>query len=215
MNTLVRITPENLKTAKKNRDSLNNFLNIKPKKEWVKTHPITKNRYIPIEIIENNLTSIFQSWNIEVKEVTPIFNSVAVTVRVHYQDPITGEMTYQDGVGASPMQSDRGTALSTQTIKTSAVQMALPSAKTYTIKDAVEHIGVIFGRDLNRQDVQFTPIYKNGLKEQEEKEDKRIKKSIESAKTAQELEQIENQLIDAGMLNNGYQKIINSKKKQI
>lgn len=215
MNTLVRITPENLKTAKKNRDSLNNFLNIKPKKEWVKTHPITKNRYIPIEIIENNLTSIFQSWNIEVKEVTPIFNSVAVTVRVHYQDPITGEMTYQDGVGASPMQSDRGTALSTQTIKTSAVQMALPSAKTYAIKDAVEHIGVIFGRDLNRQDVQFTPIYKNGLKEQEEKEDKRIKKSIESAKTAQELEQIENQLIDAGMLNNGYQKIINSKKKQI
>jgi hypothetical protein len=35
--------------------------------------------------------------------------------------------------------------------------MALPSAKSYAIKDAAEHFGAIFGRDLNRKDIiQFS-----------------------------------------------------------
>jgi hypothetical protein len=45
-------------------------------------------------------------------------------------------------------------------INKSAVEMALPIAKTNAIKDACDHIGKLFGRDLNRKDsIEFTPKY--------------------------------------------------------
>ncbi len=38
--------------------------------------------------------------------------------------------------------------------------MALPSAKSYAIKDAADHLGSLFGRDLNRKDAPaFSPTY--------------------------------------------------------
>jgi hypothetical protein len=56
------------------------------------------------------------------------------------------------------VQTDAGkSAADLGAIKASAVQMALPSAKSYAIKDAAEHFGAIFGRDLNRKDIiQFS-----------------------------------------------------------
>jgi hypothetical protein len=78
---------------------------------------------------------------------------VYATVRLHYLDPITGEWGYHDGTGAMPVQTDKGKSASDlAAIKSSAIQMALPAAVSYAIKDAAEHLGVLFGRDLNRKD---------------------------------------------------------------
>jgi hypothetical protein len=33
-----------------------------------------------------------------------------------------------------------------------AIQLWLPAAKSFAIKDAIEHIGRVFGRDLSRKD---------------------------------------------------------------
>jgi hypothetical protein len=140
----------------KRENDLNILLNHEPKKEWIKIHPmVTGAKYIPIEIVEYLLTSIFIQWNVEVKTVQVIANSVVVTIRLHYRNPMDGKMRFQDGIGASPMQTakDAGATDFSQ-IKSGAVMMAAPAAESYAIKDAAEKLGKLFGKDLNRKDAQ-------------------------------------------------------------
>jgi hypothetical protein len=133
---------------------LNILLNQKPKPEWIKTHPFVKSlKYIPIGRLEYLMTRIFIKWWVEIKTQQLIANSVVLTVRVHYQCPITGEWNCQDGIGAVPLQTDEGAgAIDFNKMKSAAVMIAAPAAKTFAIKDAIEQIGKIFGRDLNRKD---------------------------------------------------------------
>lgn len=159
-----------VQTAFKN-DKLNLLLNQPPHVDWQKKHPTAKvkndkgeevaSRYIPIDKIEFLLTYIFQEWRVEVLREGVMFNSVYVTIRLHYKNPVTGEWQYHDGVGAKDLQLDKGAKASDLTqIKPAAVMMALPSAKSYAIKDAAEHLGSLFGRDLNRRDtIQFAGTY--------------------------------------------------------
>lgn len=152
-------------------DQLNLLLNQPPHTTWVKDHPMVKTKddnnrnvaakYLPIDKVEFLMTRIFQKWKVEVLSTQVMFNSIAVTVRLHYLNPVSGEWSFHDGVGAKSVQKDANTpALTIDTIKDAAVMMALPAAKSYAIKDAAEHLGAIFGRDLNRRDkVMFTGSY--------------------------------------------------------
>lgn len=219
MNTLVTyINTKKLKLAKEkaDRDQFLKVLNQNPPAKWVKKHPIAGIEYIPIEIIENTLTMLFQDWHVEVKEAIALFNSVAVTVRVHYRDPLTGEMRYQDGVGASPMQIDKGQAFSASSMKTNAVQIGLPAAKSYAIKDAVEHIGKLFGRDIGRKNaLDFTPRYSNDDGSPKNPEDARIRQFIANSTTPEQLSTIEGQLIAEGVHTSEYGALITEKLNQI
>ena len=146
------------------QNDLNVLLNQPPPDSWLKDHPTATKKYpktgrmepikyIPIERIEYLLTRLFVKWRVEVKQVQLIANSVQVTVRVHYKDPITGEWDWHDGVGANPIQTEKGAgAADWDKIKSAAVQMAAPAAKSYAIKDAAEHLGKLFGKDMNRAD---------------------------------------------------------------
>jgi len=74
-------------------------------------------------------------------------------VRIHLKHPVTGEMFFIDGVGAAELQTKSGaSAADLSAINKGAVMMALPMAKSYAIKDAAEHLGKLFGRDLNRKE---------------------------------------------------------------
>lgn len=143
-------------------DQFLQVVNINPPTKYIKDHPLAKGvKYIPIEKIEMMLTKIFQNWFVEVLREGQILNSVYVTVRVNYKHPITGEWLHQDGLGAVPIQVDRGeNASNLSAIKSNAITLGLPSAKSYAIKDACEHIGKLFGRDLNRKDtIAYSPSY--------------------------------------------------------
>jgi len=135
------------------KDSLFQVLvNQEPKEDWILIHPITKDKYIPIERIEWLLTNIFLNWKVEIKTVQLMANSVVVTVRLHYYNHASKEWTYQDGVGAAPLQTDKGAgAIEFDKIKSSAVQIGAPAAESYAVKDAAEKIGKLFGKDLNRK----------------------------------------------------------------
>ena len=138
----------------KKENDLNILLNHEPKKEWIRAHPmVTGARYIPIEIIEYLLTSVFIRWSVDIKSIQVIANSVVVTIRLHYQNPMDGEMRWQDGIGAAPMQTakDAG-ATDFDKIKSDAVMKAAPAAESYALKDAAEKLGKLFGKDLNRKD---------------------------------------------------------------
>lgn len=156
-------------------DELNLLLNQQPPASWVKQHPLIKkevigpngakikvpSEYIPIDMTELLLARIFQEWKVEVLREGQLFNSVYCTIRLHYRHPVSGEWLFHDGVGAVGVQTDAGKSASDLgAIKQAAIQMALPSAKSYAIKDASDHLGKLFGKDLNRQHaIDFTMSY--------------------------------------------------------
>lgn len=149
-------------------DEFKLLLNANPPEKFVKRHPFVKSDgvnlpYVPIDKIEFLLDRIFQEWKIEVLREGQMFNSVYVTVRLHYINPLTGQWAYHDGVGAMGMQTDKGSnASDLSAIKQDAVMKALPAAKSYAIKDAADHLGAIFGRNLNRKDtIAFTGSYED------------------------------------------------------
>ena len=143
----------NVELAAKNND-LNILLNTEPRAEWIQTNKYANNsKYIPVHIIEYLLTSIYTKWRLEIKNYSVIANSVVCCVRLHVLDPISGEWDWQDGIGASPIQTKQGAAATDFTqVNTNAVQMAAPASETYAFKDAAEKLGKLFGKDLNRID---------------------------------------------------------------
>lgn len=158
---------QNDKALANKTDELNYLLNLPPPAKWVKTNTFANNsKYIPIDKVEFLLTKIFQQWRVEVLDYKPIFNSVTCHIRLHYKNPLTGEWQYHDGVGAAQVQTAKGSSPADMaSINNNAVQMALPMSKSYAIKDAADHLGSLFGRDLNRKDLEaFSPTYNQELK---------------------------------------------------
>jgi hypothetical protein len=81
-----------------------------------------------------------------------MFNAVYVTIRLHYLHPITGEWDFHDGTGADQIQTKAGASpADLGSIGNNAVAMSLPKAVSFAISDATDHIGKLFGRDLNRE----------------------------------------------------------------
>ncbi len=140
------------------QEELTAALNQEPPKEWVKEHPFIKGyKYLPIERVEYLLKSLFKNnYKIEVIKTGMLLNCVEVTVRIHYKDPLTGEWMFHDGVGASEVQTKKDSGhlqMDMSNINKGAIVMALPNAKSVAIKDAADHLGKLFGSDLNRKDL--------------------------------------------------------------
>lgn len=137
-------------------DQFNLLLNQNPPEKWVKKHPFVKDHnYVPIDKVEHLLKKIFKLYKIEVIKTGMLLNAVEVTTRVHYVHPVTNEWMFHDGVGAQEVQTQKDTGslkLDMSNINRGAVAMALPIAKTLSVKDACDHLGKLFGADLNRKD---------------------------------------------------------------
>jgi hypothetical protein len=155
------------------------ILNQPPPEQWLKPHPTAKTkdaqgnsvpaRYLPIERVEYLLSRIFGKWNVEIKNVQVLANSIGVTVRLYVTNPITGEIEWQDGFGASPIQTNSGAgAMDWNQAKSAGVQMAGPSAESYAIKDAAEKFGKLFGKDANRQtQIDYTHLLKSEINKED------------------------------------------------
>lgn len=170
---------------------LKSILNAGVNKKWLKNHPTAKGvKYLPIDKIEILLDMIFQEWKVEVLNISQLAQSVCATVRVHYRNPITGEWSYHDGVGASPLQTNAGkSAADLANIKNNAVQLAAPAAKSYAIKDAVEHLGKLFGRDINRSDtVGYEFLY---VKEDEKRPSDQAEELLSKLKNSKNLKELQ------------------------
>ena len=154
-NSIDTIINSNLPT----RQKLKNFaalLDMSPHATWVEMHPsINGYAYIPISRVEALLRLFFgTSWRVRVISEGQLFNSVKVVVRLYYTCPITGQKHYSDGVGAKELQTQSKSGslkLDMSNINRSAVEMALPIAKSTAIKDAADCIGRIFGADVMRK----------------------------------------------------------------
>ena len=192
MNSLIKYVGNDVQVeAIKDSAKLKSILNTEVNKKWLKNHPTAKNvKYLPIDKIEILLDMIFQEWRIEILNISQLAQSVCATVRVHYKNPITGEWSFHDGVGASPLQTNAGkSAADLANIKNNAVQLAAPAAKSYAIKDAVEHLGKMFGRDLNRSDtVGYKFLYGQEDKPKAEDNSQELITQLKSSKNLKELQ---------------------------
>lgn len=161
---LVKVIDESRIVEVANKETLRGVLNQKPPAKWIKKNPLNKNvDDLPIDKVEVLLDSLFQDWRVEIKSVSQLAQSICAVIRLHYRNPVTGEWTYHDGVGAVPLKTNKGEAASNlAAIKSDAVETGAPAAVSFAIKDAADHIGKIFGRDLNRKDAVTLPsIYGN------------------------------------------------------
>ncbi len=80
-----------VQTAFKN-DQLNLLLNQPPHKSWLKQFPKemgikSGGEYLPVDKVDFMLKRIFGKTKIEVLQVQQLFQSIHVTVRLHYKDP--------------------------------------------------------------------------------------------------------------------------------
>ena len=129
------------------------ILSTSPPDNWVKNHPIEKKvRYLPIDKVEYLLRSFFTHHYTEIVSFGLLANSVSVHLRLYYKVPGESNYRHTDGLGASPLQLDKGTRDFVLGMKSSACMKALPAAKSFALKDAAEDIGRVFGADLNRKD---------------------------------------------------------------
>lgn len=160
---LITLVDEQRLVEVSNQDKLREILNNKPAPAWIKDHPLAKGvKYLPIDKTEMLLDSIFQEWRTEIKSISQLAQSICAVVRLHYRNPVTGEWTYHDGAGAVPLKTDKGySAADLSHIKSDAVATGAPAAVSFAIKDAADHIGKIFGRDLNRKDTIRMPSFYN------------------------------------------------------
>lgn len=171
--SLQQIYSDDALTPLQKDSALQVILNSQPDPRWLKDHPTARKKmvidgrdayvpikFIPIERVEWLLTVLFLRWRVEVIDSKLVANSVQVTVRLHYFDHALGEWNWTDGIGAQPLQIDSGSgAIEFNKMKSNAVQMAAPAAKSYAIKDAAETLGKIFGKDMNRAEViSYEPL---------------------------------------------------------
>lgn len=145
---------------------LQELLDNEPPSHWVKIHPyINGYKYLSIDKYETLLKAIFPAYKIEITGQGDSFNGVYVTVRVHYQHPITMDWSFHDGIGASQLQTKKGaSAADFSAINNGALSMAYPLAKTLAVKDACDHFGRLFGSDLNRRDLLDTTQAKDEIR---------------------------------------------------
>jgi hypothetical protein len=159
---LAKLVDENELVELVKQDEFLTLVNMPTPEVFVKDHPLAKGvKYIPIDKVEFLLTKLFQNWHVEIISEGQMLNSIYVKVRLHYYHPVAKEWKYQDGIGATAIQVDKGQdASNLGAIKSDAIQKALPAAESYAVKDAAEKIGRIFGKDLNRREtLAFDPAY--------------------------------------------------------
>ena len=175
--TLQELFSDDIELAGKS-EGLNAILNTLPPEKWIKQHPVIRgHRYLPIDKIEYLLKKIFKRYDIAITGQGTAFNGVWVTVRISYFNPATNGMCFVDGIGASQMQTAKGTSpADLNNINHGAISMAFPLAKTLAIKDAAHCIGNIFGANLDRQDtVKWEPDIE--ILSREEKRKKLLKEN--------------------------------------
>lgn len=191
---------------------LKELLNHNPNPKWVKDHPIAKDvKYLPIDKVETMLDMLFQQWRVEIKSVNQLAQSICAIVRLHYLNPITKEWSYHDGVGATPLKTDKGaSAADLSAIKNDAVATGAPSAVSFAIKDAAEHLGKLFGRDLNRKDtIAFVNLFVEDVPEYDKES---AMNAMKEAKSMDELRQIWNNM-PATLRQDGYLKVLKEDMK--
>lgn len=135
-------------------NSYRRLINHDPKRNWIEVNKYAQNsKYIPIGIVEELLREIFPAWEAkQVGEPKILGNSVVVSVELRVFHPIIGQWLSYPGIGAVPIEVEKGAHPTDWTkINSKAMHKNAPAALSYAISNAAKKIGRLFGSHLNRQ----------------------------------------------------------------
>lgn len=158
-------------------DSLQKFnarLNSQPSDEGIESTPDGKARTLVISHIEMTLDELFfGQWSTESFQWSAIANEVQGCLELVVVHPITGERIKRTGCASVIIMVDRVPeslkndpqarnqwALSPSNKKPNALDLAFPKLKAECLKNAAQSLGKIFGRDLNRKNVDHYRPFK-------------------------------------------------------
>lgn len=149
LNNYIADLPEELRQKAEKGAELKTLLNANPPSKWLAKHPLSGHIYLPIDKVELLLDILFLEWTFNVNQLRESDDQQSVialiTLTVTGYD---GTVRQMQGVGAVPIQRGKDTGL----ILPDARQKSYPAAISFAIKDAAEHLGKVFGRDVNRKD---------------------------------------------------------------
>lgn len=140
----------------KSIEDFQKLMNKQPVKSEIKKNEFAGNsQYIPIGVIEKHLDEIFAGmWSTTEPKIELVANSVVCTITLKVLNPTAQMWIERGGVGAVPIQLNKGEKeLNFTTIKSDAIRKNAPAAKSMALRNAAQSLGVVFGRDLNREDV--------------------------------------------------------------
>jgi hypothetical protein len=143
-------------------DQLKTLLNMPVNQAWLKKHPLTNQPYLPIDKVDYLLDRIFGRWEVDIKSISKIENSVVAVITLKVWNPTRNDWDRHDGAGAMPIQVESQCPPYDMTkLKSNGVQLAVPAAVSYAKKDAADNLGTIFGRNVTRKDsLVFDPTFK-------------------------------------------------------
>jgi hypothetical protein len=112
-------------------------------------------QYLPIGAIENLLDETYNGLWQSFAKVEQMGNSIVATVHLRVFHPIASAWLNRTGVGAIRLQLEKGSAvMDASSMKGDAFEKGVGTAKSVALRNAAASLGVVFGRNLNRKDLE-------------------------------------------------------------
>lgn len=165
----------------KSRKAWQDALMAAPKQSWIKSRSLGRGRksyYIPIEVKESLKDIFFDEFDvIDIKEKV-IVNEILIIVKIQFLPSYpNSEHRFTSGIAAKPIQCSSGSeAFKFPRGKiTNALEYNASAAETAAISNALNKLGNVFGKNLNR-DVDDGYNFANKVNKSDKKKKKKKKK---------------------------------------
>lgn len=132
-------------------------INNPPQPEWLQSRDLGGNKtahYEPIEVKEALADRVFREWNVVDEKYMNVLNEIVCTVKIVALPDYPGAdyITFT-GSASKPVQCDSGSKVHEFPIgkKSNALEYCLPAVRSEAIGCALETLGNLFGRNINRK----------------------------------------------------------------
>lgn len=143
-------------------DKFQQLLNKVPDAGAIKVNTLANNsQYIPIGVIENQLDETYNGlWQTKNFTFQVIANEIVGSIELHVFHPVAREWVVRIGSGAAMIQTAKDKPATVDNKIKNTLVKDFPHLKSECIKNAARSLGVVFGRNLNRnlENYEFVPI---------------------------------------------------------
>jgi len=137
------------------------FLNKEPENSAIKTNTLANNsKYLSIGFLENKLDEIYSGlWSVEKFEYQTLANEIIGSLELKIFHPVAQIWITRIGSAGKPITFKKDSDISVISNKQkNAMVTVMPALKAECLKNACKSLGVLFGRNLNRENEDYEPI---------------------------------------------------------
>lgn len=137
------------------------LLNLEPNPAEIKVNAAAGNsNYLPISHVEMQLDELFQGlWQMRSFTYSVVANEIVGSLELGVFHPVLQDWIWRTGAAAVMIQQRKGSDITDISAKhKNTLVKDFPHLKAECMKNAARSLGRIFGRDLNRSEIdQYTP----------------------------------------------------------